>query len=157
MISFLPPARPSTPVAVYLNVLPGEARQSIQAFNWLGILKLYIGAPSTMMSAARNSSSTTLVSSNSPCVDASTLAPPCTAAATISTMWPASAPASYSAFILANRMVGDWCYRQIAIGDFEIRYGLLQTADNTPRKLPADRLTAGYAGIDVQELHIWSP
>jgi hypothetical protein len=23
--------------------------------------------------------------------------------------------------------------------------------------LPADRLTAGYAGIDVQELHIWSP
>jgi hypothetical protein len=45
MISFLPPARPSTPAAVYLNVLPGEARQSIQAFNWLGIPKLYIGAP----------------------------------------------------------------------------------------------------------------
>src|ERR1700680_3370563 len=61
MISFLPPARPSTPVAVYLNVLPGEARQSIQAFNWLGIPKLYIGAPSTTMLAARNSSSTTLV------------------------------------------------------------------------------------------------
>src|SRR5437879_13514318 len=76
MISFLPPARPSTPVAVYLNVLPGEARQSIQAFNWLGIPKLYIGAPSTTMSAARNSSSTTLVSANSACVDASTLAPP---------------------------------------------------------------------------------
>src|ERR1700722_19399717 len=77
MISFLPPARPCTPVAVYLNVLPGEARQSIQAFNWLGIPKLYIGAPSTTMSAARNSSSTTLVSANSACVDASTLAPPC--------------------------------------------------------------------------------
>jgi hypothetical protein len=92
MISFLPPARPSTPVAVYLKVLPGEARQSIQAFNWLGIPKLYIGAPSTTMSAARSSSSTTLVSANSACVDASTLAPPYTAAATISTMWPASAP-----------------------------------------------------------------
>src|SRR5258707_10207348 len=73
MINFLPPARPSTPVAVYLNVLPGEARQSIQAFSWLGIPKLYIGAPSTTMSAARNSSSTTLVSANSACVDASTL------------------------------------------------------------------------------------
>ena len=42
-------------------------------------------------------------------VDASTLAPPCTAAATISTTWPGSAPASYSAFILANWMVGDCC------------------------------------------------
>src|SRR5882757_2044623 len=139
MISFLPPARPSTPFAVYLNVLPGEARQSIQAFNWLGIPKLYIGAPSTTMSAARNSSSTTLVSANSACVDASTLAPPCTASATISTMWPASAPASYSAFILANRMVGDWCgtgaIAQIAIGDFETRCGLLQAGDNTRRKL----------------------
>src|SRR3984893_3358030 len=107
MISFLPPARPSTPVAVYLNVLPGEARQSIQAFNWLGIPQLYLGAPSTTISAARNSSSTTLVSANSACVDASTLAPPRTAAATVSTMWPASAPDAYSAFNLANRMVGD--------------------------------------------------
>src|SRR5260370_707972 len=62
MINFLPPARPSTPVAVYLNVLPGEARQSIQAFSWLGIPKLYIGAPSTTMSSARNSSSTPLIS-----------------------------------------------------------------------------------------------
>src|SRR4030081_4046753 len=108
MISFLPPASPPTPVAVYLKVLPGEARQSIQAFNWLGIPKLYIGAPSTTMSAATNSSSTTLVSANSACVDASTLAPPCTAAATISPVWAVSAPASYSAFILANRIVGDW-------------------------------------------------
>jgi hypothetical protein len=49
MISLLPPARPATPVAVYLKVLPGEARQSIQAFNWLGIPKLYIGAPSTTL------------------------------------------------------------------------------------------------------------
>src|SRR5882757_8471942 len=138
MISFLPPARPSTPVAVYLNVLPGAARQSIQAFSWLGIPKLYIGAPSTTMSAARNSSSTTLVSANSACVDASTLVP-CTAPASISTLSPASAPASYSAFILANRMVGDWCgtgaIAQIAIGDFETRCGLLQAGDNTRRKL----------------------
>src|SRR6267378_3323939 len=105
MISFLPPARPSTPVAVCLNVLPGAARQSIQAFSWLGIPKLYIGAPSTTMSAARNSSSTTLVSANSACVDASTLALPCTVPVSISTLSPASAPASYSAFILESPAV----------------------------------------------------
>ncbi len=29
--------------------------RSIQALSWLGIVKLYIGAPSTTMSAARNS------------------------------------------------------------------------------------------------------
>ena len=32
--------------------------RSIQAFNWLEIVKLYIGAPMTTVSAPRNSSST---------------------------------------------------------------------------------------------------
>src|ERR1700676_4447676 len=132
MISFLPPARPSTPVAVYLNVLPGEARQSIQAFNWLGIPKLYIGAPSTTMWAPG-----TPLPGGSPYFD--------------------DVAGQRSGLVQrlqlgeqhGGRLVRDGCYRQIAIGNFETRCGLLQACDDTRRKLPADRLTAGNAGIDV--------
>ncbi len=42
----------------YLNVLPATRMRSIQALSWLGMVKLYMGAPITTMSAARNSSST---------------------------------------------------------------------------------------------------
>jgi len=40
------------------NVLPATAIRSIQALSWLGMPKLYMGAPITTTSAPRNSSST---------------------------------------------------------------------------------------------------
>jgi hypothetical protein len=53
-ITVLPPARPLGPFSVYLKVRPACATRSIQAFSWVGIEKLYIGAPTTTTSAARN-------------------------------------------------------------------------------------------------------
>ena len=41
-----------------VKVLPATTMRSIQALSWLGSVKLYMGAPSTTISAARNSSST---------------------------------------------------------------------------------------------------
>ena len=37
------PARPSTPCAEYLNVLPATRMRSIQALSWLGIVKFVHG------------------------------------------------------------------------------------------------------------------
>ncbi|KAG1322995.1 hypothetical protein G6F61_015177 [Rhizopus arrhizus] len=54
MITRLPPARPTGPFSVYMKVRPATATRSIQAFSGDGMLKLYIGAPITTMSASRN-------------------------------------------------------------------------------------------------------
>ena len=54
--TFLPPAKPIGPFSVYWKVRPLTSTLSSHAFNCEGIEKLYIGAPSTTTSAARNSS-----------------------------------------------------------------------------------------------------
>src|SRR3982074_3639707 len=58
MMTRLLPASPSGPFSPYLKVLPATTMRSIHALSWLGMMKLYIGAPITTISAAKNSSST---------------------------------------------------------------------------------------------------
>src|SRR5438067_1111271 len=53
-ITVLPDARPTGPFSVYVKVRPACAMRSIHALSWLGTEKLYIGAPTTITSAARN-------------------------------------------------------------------------------------------------------
>ena len=75
MMTRLLPASPSAPCAPYLKVLPATTMRSIQALSWLGMVKLYMGAPSTTMSAARNSSNTAWPAAKSCCSEGSGAAP----------------------------------------------------------------------------------
>src|SRR2546430_15769912 len=55
MMTRLLPASPSTPWVSHLKVLPATRMRSIHALSWLGMVKLYIGAPITTISAAQDS------------------------------------------------------------------------------------------------------
>ena len=127
---FLPPARPSTPLAVYWKVFPATASRSIQAFRVDGMPKLYIGAPITTTSASRNSCNTRPASAVSVGIRA------------------------------RQRSTADMRQRrgvQVAIGDLQPAHGVHPARGDRRAEFAAGRLLSEDAGIDVEEFHRVSP
>jgi hypothetical protein len=110
--------------------------RSIQALSWLGTLKLYMGAPMTMASAAKFLDAAfpgrLRVSARRHAVRPEYWRRP---------GWPRSGE------------VADGIGGQVAIGDFDARLGGLPGLDHFLAELTGGGVVAEDAGIDVQQFH----
>ena len=130
----LSPARPSTPCAEYLNVLPATRMRSIQALSWLGNREIVHGGAEHDDFCGLKFLQRALTRGD------------------IGLQGGLRRRALAGGEVRAGEM-RQRRMREIAIADLKARIGLAQPFDDGGGNLAADGVGAENAGVDVQKFH----